>query len=37
MGIGYPDTSAKVNTFTTDRESLENFVTWVDKLKPAKD
>ena len=37
MGIGYPDTNAKVNTFTTDREPLENFVTWIDSLKPAKD
>lgn len=37
MGIGYPDTSAKVNSFTTEREPLENFVTWVDALKPAKD
>ena len=36
MGIGYPDTSAKVNTFTTEREPLERFVTWVDELKPAK-
>jgi nitroreductase len=35
MGIGYPDTSAKVNTFTTDREPLESFVTWIDKLLPA--
>ena len=37
MGIGYPDTSAKVNSFTTEREPLENFVTWVDALKPARD
>ena len=36
MGLGYPDTDAKVNTFTTDREPLENFVGWVDKLEPAK-
>jgi hypothetical protein len=36
MGLGYPDTSAKVNTFTTDREPLENFVTWIDALQPAK-
>ena len=36
MGLGYPDTAAKVNTFTTDREPLENFVTWVDALQPAK-
>lgn len=36
MGVGYPDTSAKVNSFTTEREPLENFVTWVDTLKPAK-
>ena len=36
MGIGYPDTSAKVNSFTTDREPLENFVTWIDTLKQAK-
>lgn len=37
MGIGYPDTNAKVNSFTTEREPLEKFVTWVDALKPAKD
>jgi nitroreductase len=36
MGLGYPDTTAKVNSFTTDREPLENFVTWIDALSPAK-
>jgi nitroreductase len=36
MGIGYPDVNAKVNSFTTDREPLENFVTWIDELQPAK-
>lgn len=36
MGIGYPDADAKVNSFTTEREPLENFVTWVDALQPAK-
>lgn len=35
MGLGYPDTSAKVNSFTTEREPLENFVAWVDALQPA--
>jgi nitroreductase len=29
MSLGYPDTSAVVNTFVTDREPLKNFVTWV--------
>jgi nitroreductase len=36
MGIGYPDLDAKVNSFTTEREPLENFVTWLDTLHPAK-
>jgi nitroreductase len=36
MGIGYPDMNAKANTFTTDREPLENFVTWIDELKAVK-
>jgi hypothetical protein len=36
MGIGYPDVNAKVNSFTTDREPLENFVTWIDELQPVK-
>ncbi len=36
MGLGYPDVDAKVNSFTTEREPLENFVTWVDALQPAK-
>lgn len=36
MGIGYPDVDARVNSFTTDREPLENFVTWIDALQPAK-
>src|SRR5690606_33411980 len=36
MGIGYPDVDAKVNTFTTEREPLENFVTWIDALKQTK-
>ena len=36
MGIGYPDADAKVNSFTTEREPLENFVTWIDELKPTK-
>ena len=36
MGLGYPDTEARVNTFTTDREPLENFVTWIDKLQASK-
>jgi nitroreductase len=36
MGLGYPDTEAKVNTFTTDREPIEKFVSWVDKLEPVK-
>jgi nitroreductase len=29
MSLGYPDNTAVVNTFVTDREPLENFVTWV--------
>jgi nitroreductase len=33
MALGYPDTSAKVNTFTTEREPLETYVRWVDKLE----
>ena len=30
MALGYEDTSAVVNSFVTDREPLETFVTWVD-------
>ncbi len=30
MALGYEDTSAVVNSFVTDREPLEKFVTWVD-------
>lgn len=30
MALGYEDTSHVVNTFVTDREPLEKFVTWVD-------
>jgi nitroreductase len=33
MALGYPDTSAKVNTFTTEREPIETYVRWVDKLR----
>lgn len=33
MALGYPDTSAKVNTFTTEREPTGTFVRWVDKLR----
>ncbi len=29
MALGYPDTSAKVNTFRTEREPVENFVHFV--------
>ena len=36
MGLGYPDTNARVNSFTTDREPLEKFVTWIDALNPDK-
>ena len=28
MAIGYADTSALVNSFTTDREPIETYVTW---------
>jgi nitroreductase len=30
MAMGYEDTSAVVNSFVTEREPLESFVTWVD-------
>jgi nitroreductase len=30
MAMGYEDTSAVVNSFVTEREPLEKFVTWVD-------
>lgn len=30
MSLGFEDTSALVNSFVTEREPLENFVTWVD-------
>jgi nitroreductase len=30
MAVGYEDTNAVVNTFVTEREALETFVTWVD-------
>jgi nitroreductase len=30
MALGYEDTSHVVNSFVTDREPLEAFVTWVD-------
>jgi nitroreductase len=30
MAVGYEDTTAVVNSFVTDREPLESFVTWVD-------
>ena len=33
MALGYPDPDAKVNTFRTDREPLEAFVSFVDELK----
>lgn len=33
MALGHPDTAAKVNTFTTEREPIETFVRWVDKLQ----
>lgn len=36
LAIGYPDVGAKVNSFTTDREPLENFVRWVDQLEPKR-
>lgn len=29
MALGYADPAAVVNSFVTDREPLENFVTWV--------
>ena len=33
MAIGYPDPDAKVNSFVTEREPLDVFVRWVDKLR----
>ena len=30
MALGFEDTAAVVNTFVTDREPVENFVTWLD-------
>jgi len=33
MALGYPDDSAKVNSFTTEREPLDVFVRWVKDLK----
>jgi len=30
MALGYEDTSAIVNTFITEREPADRFVTWVD-------
>jgi nitroreductase len=35
MALGYPDRSAKVNTFTPDRMQAGEFVTFVDSLKEA--
>ena len=32
MALGYPDVSAKVNSFRTDREPLENYVHFIDRL-----
>lgn len=32
MALGYPDTSAKVNTFRTEREPFEAFARFVDNL-----
>lgn len=32
MGLGYPEPDAKVNTFRTEREPLENFVTFMDRI-----
>jgi nitroreductase len=33
MALGYADSAAKVNTFTTEREPIETYVRWVDKLQ----
>ncbi len=30
MAVGYEDTSAVVNSFVTEREPLQSFVTWAD-------
>ena len=30
LSLGYPDESSPVNQIKTDRESLENIVTWLD-------
>ena len=32
MALGYPDTGAKVNSFRTDREPVEAYATFVDRL-----
>lgn len=34
MALGYPDPDAKVNTFTPDRMSASEFVTFVPRLNP---
>jgi nitroreductase len=33
MALGYPDTTAKVNTFRTDREPVDVFTTFVDEVR----
>lgn len=33
MALGYPDESAKVNSFVTEREPLDVFVKWVDRIQ----
>jgi nitroreductase len=32
MALGYPDTNAKVNSFRTEREPIERYVRWVERL-----
>jgi nitroreductase len=35
VSLGYPDPNAKANTFTPDRMSTREFVTFVDTLQDA--
>lgn len=33
MALGYPDEGAKVNSFVTEREPIDVFVKWVDRIQ----
>jgi len=33
IALGFPDTTAKVNSFRTEREPVESYVHWVDAVK----